>query len=115
MEHLTPQQVAEWVADTGRVPPLLLDIREPWEFETAKIAGATLFPMSTLVSHIDALEALQKDAAGQTHPIVCICHHGARSMQVATFLESRGFEQVINMTGGIHGWSQQVDPAVPTY
>ena len=115
MEHLTPQQVADWVADSGRAAPLLLDVREPWEFERAKIAGATLFPMSTLVSHIDELEALQKDAEGQPQPIVCICHHGARSMQVATFLESRGFDNVINMTGGIHGWSQQVDAAVPTY
>ena len=115
MEHLTPQQVAEWVADDSRAAPLLLDVREPWEFDTAKIAGATLFPMSTLVSHIAELEALKKDAHGQPQQIVCICHHGARSMQVATFLESRGFDNVINMTGGIHGWSQHVDPAVPTY
>ena len=115
MEHLTPQQVADWVADSGRTAPLLLDVREPWEFERASIDGAKLFPMSTLVSHIDELEALNKGANGQVQPIVCICHHGARSMQVATFLELRGFDKVINMTGGIHGWSQQVDPAVPTY
>ena len=115
MEHLTPQQVANWLADSGRVAPLLLDVREPWEFERARIAGATLFPMSTLVSHIGELEALQKSADGQVQSIVCICHHGARSMQVATFLESRGFDNVVNMTGGMHGWSQQVDPAVPTY
>ena len=115
MEHLTPQQVASWLADDGRAAPLLLDVREPWEFDRAKIAGAMLFPMSALVSHIGELEALQKSADGQTQSIVCICHHGARSMQVATFLESRGFESVINMTGGIHGWSQQVDPAVSTY
>ena len=115
MEHLTPRQVADWLADTGRTAPLLLDVREPWEADTARIAGATLFPMSTLVSHIGELEALQNDADGQPRPVICICHHGARSMQVATFLESRGFDQVINMTGGIHGWSQQVDAGVPTY
>ncbi len=48
-------------------------------------------------------------------PVVCICHHGARSMQVAAFLERAGFEQVINLTGGIHGWALQVDPTMPTY
>ena len=48
-------------------------------------------------------------------PIVCICHHGARSLQVAHFLERQGFPEVINLTGGIHAWSTEVDPSVPTY
>ena len=48
-------------------------------------------------------------------PIVCICHHGARSANVAMFLESRGFKQVFNLQGGIDAWSRQVDAAVPTY
>ena len=48
-------------------------------------------------------------------PVVCICHHGARSMQVGAFLERAGFGQVINLTGGIHAWALQVDPGMPTY
>jgi rhodanese-related sulfurtransferase len=47
--------------------------------------------------------------------IVCICHHGARSMQVGAFLERAGFEQVVNLTGGIHAWAMQIDSSMPTY
>jgi rhodanese-related sulfurtransferase len=46
---------------------------------------------------------------------VCLCHHGARSMQVALYLENQGFSDVINLTGGIHAWSVQVDPQVRIY
>jgi rhodanese-related sulfurtransferase len=48
-------------------------------------------------------------------PVVCICHHGARSMQVAGFLEQNGFADVSNLTGGVHAWALQVDPKMPTY
>jgi rhodanese-related sulfurtransferase len=47
--------------------------------------------------------------------VICICHHGSRSMQVANFLEQQGFTEVTNLTGGMHAWAVQVDPAVPTY
>lgn len=118
MEHLTPQQVAEWVAagtDPVRGIPVLVDVREDWEFETARIAGATLVPMSSLATRIGELEDLQAAEGDTPRSLVCICHHGARSMQVAAFLEKQGFTHLVNMTGGIHAWSQQVDPAVPTY
>ena len=49
------------------------------------------------------------------HTIVCICHHGVRSMQVALFLEQNGFDKVSNLTGGVHAWAQQVDNTMPTY
>jgi rhodanese-related sulfurtransferase len=48
-------------------------------------------------------------------PIVCMCHHGARSANVGMFLESRGFTNIFNLQGGIDAWSRQVDPSVPTY
>ena len=119
MDHLTAPQVAallaEAAADPSRVQPLLLDVREPWEFETARMDGATLVPMSSIGSRIAEVEALQEGADGTYRPIICICHHGARSMQVAAFLEKQGLDNVVNMTGGIHAWSQQVDAAVPTY
>ncbi|MBC7414984.1 MAG: sulfurtransferase [Herminiimonas sp.] len=119
MDHLTPSQVAAMLAETAvdpsRVSPLLLDVREPWEFETARIEGATLIPMSNIGSRVAEVEGLQEAADGSSRPIVCICHHGARSMQVAAFLEQQGLQQVVNMTGGIHAWSLQVDPGVPTY
>ncbi|MBW8899440.1 MAG: hypothetical protein JF619_15305 [Massilia sp.] len=48
-------------------------------------------------------------------PSVCVCHHGARSMQVPAFLERNGFGDITNLTGGIHAWAVQVDPAMPKY
>ena len=90
---------------------LLLDVREPWEFELAAIrfdGWRTLhLPMSTIPDRIGELDAAQ--------PVVCICHHGARSAQVAAFLERQGFDAVYNLAGGIDAWSEQVDSGVPRY
>ena len=107
MQHLTAQQLAEWIGDPSRDKPILLDVREPWEFQTCHIEGATLMPMNTVPARQEEL-----DPEAQ---IVCICHHGMRSMQVAAFLERNGFTQVTNLTGGVHAWAQQVDPTMPTY
>jgi rhodanese-related sulfurtransferase len=107
MQHLTPSQLAEWLADPSRPQPLVLDVREPWEFQTCHIEGATLMPMNTVPARHPELDP---DA-----PVVCLCHHGARSMQVAAFLERNGFTQVSNLTGGIHAWAGQVDASMPTY
>lgn len=107
MNHLTAPELAAWLADTSRPQPVLLDVREPWEFETCKIEGATLIPMNTIPART---EELDDDAE-----IVCICHHGARSMSVAAFLERNGFSKTFNLTGGIHAWAVQVDSAMPKY
>jgi len=115
MEHLTPQQVADWVNDSSLVPPVLLDVREPWEFDRVHITGSVPMPMSTLPSRLMEIEALQQSSSDAAQAIICICHHGARSMQVAAFLEQQGLENIANMSGGVHAWSQQVDPAMPTY
>lgn len=107
MQQLTASQVAEWIADPTRPAPLLLDVREPWEFQTCHIEGARLMPMNTVPAHQQELDPEQ--------PVVCICHHGARSMQVAAFLERQGFGNVTNLTGGMHAWALQVDSSMPTY
>lgn len=109
MQHLTAAELAALLADAaaGKATPVLLDVREPWEYQTCNIAGSVSIPMNTIP---DQLDQLDPDAA-----IVCICHHGARSMRVAHFLESNGYTQVTNLTGGIHAWALQVDPAMPTY
>ena len=90
----------------------LLDVREPWEFETARIARSVNIPMSTLVARIDEVRALQSSADTS---IVVICHHGIRSMQCARYLAAQGIDSLINLTGGIDAWSAQIDPAVPAY
>lgn len=107
MQHLTAPELAQRLTDSTKKMPLLLDVREPWEYETCHIPQAQLMPMHSVPLR---LEELDRDAE-----IVCICHHGGRSMQVAHFLERNGFNQIINLTGGVHAWALQVDTAMPTY
>ena len=107
MQNLTAPALAEWLADTSRPAPVLLDVREPWEIEAAKIAGSVPIPMRDIPARSEELDDEEQ--------IVCVCHHGARSANVAMFLESRGFTKVFNLQGGIDAWSRQVDSTVPTY
>jgi len=107
MQTVTAPELAVWLADTSRTNPMLLDVREPWEYQTCHIAGSVSIPMNTIPARLSELD---EDA-----PIVCICHHGARSLSVAAFLERNGFTQVTNLTGGVHAWAQQVDGTMPTY
>ena len=82
-------------------------MREPWEIQTAAMNGIVSIPMRDIPARSEELD----DEA----QIVCICHHGARSAQVAMFLESRGFTKLYNLQGGIDAWSRDVDPSVPRY
>jgi rhodanese-related sulfurtransferase len=107
MERITAGELAAWLADARREKPVLLDVREPWEYEKARIEGATLMPMRELPSRIGQID--------EDKEVVAICHHGGRSMQVAMFLEKQGFKRVHNLVGGIDAWSRTVDPAVPLY
>ena len=88
---------------------LLLDVREQDEYQTAHIAGATLLPMSEIVSRAAEL------APHQGRRVVVHCHHGGRSAQVAQWLRKQGYAQAQNMEGGIDQWSIEVDPSVPRY
>ncbi len=90
-------------------PFLLLDCREPNEHATAKIEGSSLIPMQQIPDRLEELKSHQDSR------IVVHCHHGGRSLRVTQWLQSQGFTQVQNMTGGIDAWSQQIDPAVPRY
>ena len=107
MQHLSAPELAQWLADAARPQPVLLDVREPWEYQTCHIDGATAMPMRTVPARLAELDP--------DLPVVCICHHGARSMQVAGFLEKNGFADVSNLTGGVHAWALLVDNSMPTY
>ena len=107
MQYLTTQELAAWIANAAREKPVLLDVREPWEFKICLIDGSFNIPMHTIPGKLSELNAAQ--------PIVCICHHGVRSRQVALFLERNGFNQISNLEGGVHAWAQQVDGTMPTY
>jgi rhodanese-related sulfurtransferase len=109
MEQLYPSQVAEWVSQQTQ-RPVLLDVREGWEVQTAsaKHEGLDLvhMPMQSIPARLDELD--------KSRPIACLCHHGSRSMQVANFLLQHGY-QVVNVAGGIHAWSEQIDPTIAVY
>lgn len=107
MQHISAPELAHWIADDTREKPVLLDVREPWEIATCHIDGALAMPMNTVP---ERQSELNHDAT-----IVCVCHHGVRSAQVAAYLERNGFGSVINLTGGVHAWALQVDPSMPVY
>jgi rhodanese-related sulfurtransferase len=112
IDQIQPTQLPDWIASQApHGQTVVLDVREPWEIETASVTAhgfdLVKIPMHTVPPR---LQELNRD-----QPIACLCHHGARSMQVASFLAQQGFSHVANITGGIHAWSSQVDASVPTY
>jgi rhodanese-related sulfurtransferase len=107
LKQITPRELAAWLSDASRARPQLLDVREPWEWQTARIEGAKHIPMGEVPARAAELDSAR--------PVVAVCHHGGRSMQVAMFLEKNGFAEVHNLQGGVDAWSRTVDPAVPLY
>ncbi len=107
MQHIRPTELKAWLDDPRREKPLLLDVREPWEFERCHIEGAVSLPMNGIPAR---LAELPRD-----RDIVVICHHGVRSYHVARFLDHNGFTRVINLTGGVDAWAKEADPTMPTY
>src|SRR6266480_1607614 len=85
----------------------LIDVREPFEYEIARIDGAKLIPLAEIGERTDELQREQ--------PIVVHCHSGTRSAQAVRLLQQRGFSNVYNLEGGIDAWSDQIDPSVPKY
>lgn len=86
---------------------VLLDVREPEEYELCHIEGSRLIPMSEIMHHLDTLEPNAE--------IVVICHHGIRSLQAARMLANYGYERISNLKGGIDAWSVEADPSTPRY
>jgi rhodanese-related sulfurtransferase len=107
MQQLSPVSLRQWLDDPNRRKPLLLDVREPWEFEYCRIDGSLLVPMRDVPAKFGDL-----DAQGE---VVVICHHGIRSHQVALFLEHYGFAAVYNLQGGVDAWAREVDPGMRKY
>lgn len=87
--------------------PLLLDVREPWEYDYCHMEGSELIPMGQLPAVTDELDPERE--------VVVICHHGVRSYQVACYLEHIGFSRVINLEGGIDAWAREIDPSIKRY
>ncbi len=87
--------------------PLLLDVREPWEYEKCHLENSQLIPMRQIPSILNELDPDQET--------IVICHHGIRSRSVAAYLSSNEFTNVINLTGGIDAWAKYIDQSMPTY
>lgn len=105
MQSVDVRRLAAWLQEAA--PPLLLDVREDWEYAIARLPDSLLIPMGQIPARH---ETLPRD-----RPLVVYCHHGMRSAQVVAFLSGHGFTQVHNLAGGIDAWSVQIDGALPRY
>jgi rhodanese-related sulfurtransferase len=106
MQDITPRELDARMR-RGELSPLLLDVREPWETQICQLRGSEIIPMRLIPSSLGSL--------AQDRPIVVICHHGVRSRQVAQYLAHHGFNEVLNLAGGIDAWARDVDTGMPTY
>ena len=110
--QIRPSELSSWLSSARpHGEPVVLDVREPSELRTTSVSAKDFtlltIPMGTVPARLSELDP--------THPIACLCHHGSRSMQVASFLQARGFAHVANIAGGIDAWSVELDTSVPRY
>jgi rhodanese-related sulfurtransferase len=106
--EIDPAAFAASLEHSPATAPLLLDVRETWEFDLAHLPDSLSMPMGDVPSraHIE----LDPD-----RPIITICHHGVRSLHVANWLRAQGFEHAQSLSGGIDAWSREIDPSMPRY
>jgi rhodanese-related sulfurtransferase len=104
--EITPEAFAQ--LRTSPDAPILLDVREPWEFQTASLPNSLLMPMGEITSRAHA--ELDPDAH-----IVVLCHHGQRSLSVTMWLRAQGFDRAQSLAGGIDAWSRTLDPTIQRY
>lgn len=105
MQTILPEELKKRL-DAGE-KPILLDVREPWEFSICKIEGSVNISMSEPEKLINKLNANDE--------IIAICHHGMRSFQVCNYLENNGFNKVLNLDGGIDSWAKTIDTDIAQY
>ena len=106
--ELSPQEVQSRVANGDRL--VWIDVREPEKFAISRIEGAQLLPMQSVPAEVQRLERLADDAT-----LVLLCHHGVRSLQVASWLRQQGLDNCFSLAGGIDRWSREIDPSVARY
>lgn len=106
MRHFSARELQSHLA-AAITTPLLLDVREEWEYEYCHIDGSILIPMGQIPAHLEELDKKQE--------IVVICHHGIRSRHIGIYLEHAGFDNVINLEGGVEQWATDVEPTMQRY
>jgi rhodanese-related sulfurtransferase len=107
VRQLHPIGLKEWLDDTARTPPLLLDVRESWEFRYCHIDGSQQMPLGQVAMRLVELDPERE--------IVMICHLGVRSYRAGLILKQAGFANVYNLQGGVEAWARDVDPNMPKY
>ena len=105
MQSMTVMQLAVHLEHST---PLLIDVREPWEFEICHIEQSINIPMSQIPTRFQQIDTTVDE-------IIVICHHGVRSLQVIQFLQQQAIENLINLEGGVDAWAREVDPEMPLY
>lgn len=106
MLEMNVKEIHEYLKTTDS-NPVLLDVREQWEYEICHIEGSKLIPMQTIPQQLEQLDPEQET--------IVICHHGVRSRMVGQFLEQAQFNNIINLGGGVNAWAQHIDPSMPSY
>ena len=91
----------------GAEAPAILDVREPWERDICRLDGSIDIPMSDVPARVGELPA--------DRPLVVVCHHGMRSLQVTNWLRMQGYGSACNLQGGIDAWASQIDVAMKRY
>ena len=105
-KEYSPKDLKEYL-DQADKKPVLLDVREPWEYDRCHIPDSMLIPMRQIPNVLKEFNPEQE--------IVVICHHGIRSRAVANYLAQHNFTNVINLSSGVDGWAKQIDPSMPIY
>ncbi len=98
---------AQLAAQLEHEKPMLLDVREAWEFEICHIGGSMNVPMGQISSQLEQLQTASE--------IVVICHHGIRSQKLINFLQQHSAAALVNLDGGVDAWARSIDPAMPVY
>lgn len=107
MKQLLPVGLKEWLDDASRTPPLLLDVRESWEFRYCHIEGSQQVPLGQVPARLAEWDPERE--------IVMICHLGVRSYRAGLILKDAGFTRVYNLQGGVEAWARDVDPDMRKY
>jgi rhodanese-related sulfurtransferase len=99
--------VAQLAVQLEHEKPVLLDVREAWEFEICHIDGSINIPMGQISPQLEQLQTASE--------IVVICHHGIRSQQVINFLQQCSAAALVNLDGGVDAWARSIDLDMPVY
>ena len=99
-------EISKILNDEG-IKPIILDVREKWEYDICHIENSVHIPMGQITE--------KKDDLNHSDVIIVVCHHGVRSRMVAKYLDANGFIDIINLSGGIDAWSNEIDPSMTKY